>query len=63
MQVISLPKTTIAKSGQECLGKCRGPPHKDYWTCRKAVRWTGKESDDAGWDYCSPDSMHTRWPS
>ena len=63
MQVTTVAKATIAKSGQECLGKCSRPQGKEYWRCRKAVRWTSKDSDDYGWDYCSPDSKHTRWTS
>jgi len=49
--------------GQECVGRCdqRG---KNYWWCYKSMRYkrcSGGAGEDDHWDYCSPDSKHTRY--
>lgn len=50
--------------GQEGIGAC-GQNGKDYWWCSKSMRWEGSGRAGAGaddhWDYCSPDSRHTRY--
>jgi len=49
--------------GQECIGGC-GQQGKNYWWCTKSMRWKklgSSGSSDADWDYCSPDSKHTRY--
>jgi len=53
-------------NGQECVGSCSKWGEK-YWWCVKSRRWDSRssakssESADDYWDYCSPDSHHTRY--
>lgn len=50
--------------GQECLGGC-AQNGEEYWWCGKSMRWEGsgraRTGADDSWDYCSPDSHHTRY--
>jgi len=50
-------------NGQECIGEC-GQKGENYWWCSKSRRQKSSgrgNSPDASWDYCSPDSKHTRY--
>lgn len=47
-------------NGQLCTDTC-DQHGENYWWCHKSRRWKTSRGDDDWWDYCSPDSQHTRY--